>query len=91
MKTFLISYQLWGPETSDSYKKLIEKIQEFSSRAKPMKSVRLIKSTLDAWEIRDTLMPLLDPNDMLLVIEVNINHGASYNLSKTVSDWLDRK
>jgi len=88
MKTYLISYDLGVPETSESYKKLIAYIKSFDLWAKPLYSVWFVKSDKTAGEIRDGIKKFLDENDRLLVIEVVRNWGT-YNIEKEVTDWME--
>lgn len=88
MKTFFVSYDLGIPETHADYKVLASRIKLlYSSWARPVKSVWIIKSNKDAGKIRDEIKSVLDSNDKLIIIEVSRNWGT-YNISKEVTSWM---
>ncbi len=87
MNTLLISYDLGWPETSIDYKKLIDYIKTFSYK-KPLESFWFISTNKSSSDIRDELQKILDNNDKLLVMKVNWNWWASYNISRDVTDWM---
>ena len=88
MKTFLISYDLIGPETREDYIRLINHIKSFTYWAKPLKSVWFIKTDKGIAEVRNELKQYTDSNDKILVIDVtNANWGTS-NISAQVTDWM---
>jgi hypothetical protein len=88
MKTFLISYDLGVPETSEDYKKLIACIKSFGVWAKSLYSVWFIKSDKSSQEIRDKIRKETDSNDKLLVIEVTNSDWATVGMDKEVTDWM---
>lgn len=87
MKTFIISYDLSKPETSQEYLSLINMIKSVSNWAKPLESLWLIKSDLQALQIAERIKSVIDPNDKCLVIEVK-EDWAVYGVSQTVINWL---
>ena len=87
MKTFLISYDLGVPETSEDYKRLIAYIKTFSW-AKPLYSVWLIRTTKSVDKIRDEIKAETDNNDKTLVIDVTSADWATNGVSKDVTDWM---
>jgi len=88
MKTFLISYDLGVPETHSDYTALSSYLKSlYTSWARPVKSVWIIKSDKDAGQIRDEIKLILDPNDKLIVVEMSGNWGT-YNISKEITDWM---
>lgn len=86
--TLLISYDLGGPETSDSYKKLIEKIKALGTWAKPLESFWFVKTSDSASSVRDSLKPAMDSNDKLLVLDVTGVNWSSLNVSSDVTTWM---
>lgn len=88
METYLVSYDLGIPETSEDYKKVINYIKSFPSWAKPLYSVWLVRSNISAAQIRNDLSKLIDSNDRILVIRVTNTEWASWNISKDVTDWM---
>lgn len=88
LSTFLISYDLGGPETSAHYQSLIKAIQAMGAWAKPLESFWLIKTSNSASVVRTSLQGHLDSNDKLLVIDVTGANWSSYGLLKEVSDWM---
>lgn len=88
MKIFLISYDLGVPETHSDYIALSKHIKSlYSSWARPVKSVWILKSDKDAGQIRDEIKSVLDSNDKLIVVEMSGNWGT-YNISKEVTEWM---
>ena len=86
--TILISYDLGGPETSASYKRLIKAIEAAGILAKPLESFWLVKTPDSAVGVRDVLRQYLDANDKLLVINVTGDETAWVGLPKGIEDWL---
>lgn len=71
MNTLLISYDLGGPETSDSYKKLIDAIKNLgNNNCHPLESFWLVKTTCTAEDALNYLKGFIDANDLILVINV---------------------
>lgn len=88
MRVLLISYDLRGrDETSEDYKKLIEKIKSYGGWAKPHYSLWALATTKSVATVRDELLPFIDKNDRLLVIEAGKN-AAWFGLPDDVSNWL---
>ncbi|MFA9381487.1 MAG: hypothetical protein ACERKO_10560 [Acetanaerobacterium sp.] len=83
MANILISYDLNSP--GKNYDGLIEKIKTYSW-AKICKSTWAIHSNLTVAQIRDSLQPYLDKNDVLFVSPCD--NWASYNLPDAVVKWL---
>ncbi|TAL19297.1 hypothetical protein EPN90_03975 [Patescibacteria group bacterium] len=88
MKTFLISYDLMGPETREDYVQLITHIKSFTYWAKPLKSVWLIKTDKGIAEVRNELKQYTDSNDKILVIDVSGANWATSNISTQITEWL---
>ena len=92
MSVKIISYDLDYPEKFEDYEDLIGYIKSLGSWAKPLYSVWLVDTDKTASEIRDGAMRHIDNNDKLFVAEWNTDSGwASYNLPKSVTDWLSRR
>jgi len=88
MRVVLISYDLIGrDETSDDYKRLIEKIKSYGGWAKIHYSFWALQTSLSTKQLRDELAAYVDKNDRLIVIEAGRN-AAWRNLANDVSDWL---
>lgn len=88
MKTFLISYDLIGPETRDDYVRLINHIKSFTFWAKPLKSLWLVKTDKGIAEVRNELKQYADSNDKILVIDVTNANWATSNISSQITDWM---
>ena len=88
MKTYLISYDLRVPETSEDYQKLIKLIKGYSGWAKPLKSVWFIKTSKSVSEVRDELNKETDANDGLLVIDITGANWGTVGISTEVTDWM---
>jgi hypothetical protein len=89
MSVKLISYDLGVPETSQSYQDLIAYIKSLGDWCKPLYSYFLVDTNKHCSTIRDEAKAYLDTNDKFLVINSPVGNWASYNLSKTVTDWLN--
>ncbi|HBH46872.1 MAG: hypothetical protein A2445_05655 [Candidatus Jacksonbacteria bacterium RIFOXYC2_FULL_44_29] len=88
MSTLLISYDLGLPETYEDYKLLIQYIKSYSSWAKPLQSVWLIKTTKTSAQVRDEIKAKIDSNDKILVVDVTKTGWATFNVSKEVTGWM---
>ncbi len=88
MNTILISYDLQGPETSADYKKLIDRLREFSGRCKPLESFWLVRTEKTPAQITDILLPLMDSSDKLVALDVTNVDWSTYGLSEKTNDWF---
>lgn len=85
-KTISISYDLVTP--GRDYKALHNAIQQISPQwAKPLESQWLTVTTLDVGQVRDKLLPHMDRNDRLLVMDVGPGI-AWFNIVPKVVEWL---
>jgi len=91
MNTYLISYDLRVPETSEDYKKLIDHIKSYPSWAKPLYSVWLIKTDKTTAQVRDEIKNKTDANDRTLVLDVTGKSWASVGLPQEVVNWMKEK
>lgn len=83
---YLIGYDL--NQLGQRYSKLKDLIERlYPGWWHCLDSTYIIKTPLSAYEVRDSLGPALDANDVLLVIPVT-RGWASYNLGKQCADWL---
>lgn len=87
MNTYLISYDLRVPETSEDYKRIIAYIKTLGSWAKPLKSVWFVRTSMSSSQIREGLRNQSDLNDGILVVNVT-SDWATYGISKDVTDWM---
>ena len=88
MKTYLISYDLRIPETSEDYSRLIDFIKSYNYWAKPLKSVWFIKTNKTVNEVRDEIKNVTDQNDGFFVIEVTGSDWATFGINNEVTNWL---
>ena len=88
MYTYLISYDLRIPETSQDYKKLIDFIKTYQGYAKPLKSLWLINTSNSASQVRDDLNNQVDSNDGILVIDVTDADWATTGIHKNTTEWM---
>lgn len=86
MDSYLIAYRLNDPEKD--YSDLLDKIKEEYDTWYILDSTWLIKSNLNANQIRDSLKPYIDSNDKLLVVRLS-GEGAWVGFSSQASDWLE--
>lgn len=90
MKTYIISYDLLGPETRGDYVRLIEHIKSYTYWAKPLKSVWFIKTSKSVSEVRTDMKIFLDTNDKLVILDVTNTNWATYNIVTNVGDWMKK-
>lgn len=82
---YLVSYDLIGPNRD--YDKIIGKIKTYSSWARVLESVWVIKTDKTATQLRDDLFSAMDGNDKLFVAQLS-GSAAWYNLPEDVTSWL---
>lgn len=88
MNTYLVSYDLIKP--GKDYTTLIAHLKTYSNWAKPLESVWLVKSSLDASGLRDTIQRHTDANDKILIVKVTSETAAWVNLPSDVSEWIKK-
>jgi hypothetical protein len=86
MYTHLISYDLIRP--GKDYSKLIAFLETYTSWAKPLESVWLVKNNLTADQTRNQVQQHTDANDKIFVVTVTKESAAWVNLSSEVSAWI---
>jgi hypothetical protein len=82
----LISYDLNAP--GQNYDDLIEKIKSLGAWWHYLDSTWIVKTTQSAAAVRNTLTPLLDKNDELLVVDISTTSAAWWGFSERASKWL---
>jgi len=88
MNTILISYDLNGYESSQSYTNLINAIKKYSSWAKPLESFWLVKTNQTTEEVREALKPYLDANDEIMTVNVTGCAWSTHGVPKNITDWF---
>lgn len=88
MSTYLISYDLWWPETSKDYEELIKHLRTYWTRAKPLESFRFIKTAETLTTVRDKIEKYLDSNDKLVVINITWDDWWTIKIPKETTDWM---
>lgn len=86
MNTYLISYDLIRPHKD--YPNLIAHLKSYTSWARPLESVWLIKSPLTAAQVRNAAQAHMDGNDKMFVVDVTSRAAAWLHLSQELSDWI---
>lgn len=84
----LISYDLNRP--GQDYQDLIAAIKAYGNWAHVLKSTWLIRTTQTADQVSTDLRKHMDPNDNLLVIEVNPKNKQGW-LSRKFWNWMNGK
>lgn len=88
MKTYLISYDLGGPELRNDYSVLVTKIKSLGlGWAKVLQSVWLIRTNHEKEYIMTHLRSVVDINDKIIIMEVT-KDWMSLNLLKEVTGWM---
>lgn len=86
MSIQLVSYDLIKP--NKDYTQLITFLKTYTSWARPLESVWLVKNNLTAEETRNQIQKHTDANDKVMVVTVSGDSAAWVNLPKDVSDWI---
>jgi hypothetical protein len=86
MNTILVGYDLNKP--GKNYDALIAKLKTYPSWWHHLDSTWLLKTAQTATAVRDTLRPLIDATDELLVINVTGDGGAWAGIDAKGSQWL---
>lgn len=87
---YVVSYDL---HLIKDYVKVKEAIDQFSADwIKPLDSFYIIKTRLDAAQVREALMRSTDNDNSVFVVRVNLNEWASYGakteLTDKIKDWM---
>jgi hypothetical protein len=83
-----IAYDLIGTdETSEDYKKLIDRIKSLGACKKVEYSLWVSDTSMTPEDVRDTLRPYIDRNDKLIVMR-RVGGSAWAHLPDDVSKWL---
>lgn len=87
---YVVSYDL---HLIKDYVKVKEAIDQFSvDWIKPLDSFYIIKTRLDAAQVREALMRSTDNDNSVFVVRVNLNEWASYGakteLTDKIKDWM---
>ena len=87
---YVVSYDL---HLIKDYVKVKEAIDQFSvDWIKPLDSFYIIKTRLDAAQVRESLMRSTDNDNSVFVVRVNLNEWASYGakteLTDKIKDWM---
>jgi hypothetical protein len=86
MNTLLVGYDLNRP--GQNYEALTAKLKSYSTWWHHLDSTWLIRTDLDAVQLRDELKPLVDPSDELLVIDISGRAAAWTGLEPRAGDWI---
>ncbi len=81
-----ISYDLNSP--GQNYDSLIDEIKTLGNWAKVQKSFWYVNSSLTAAEAKDKLLPKIDSNDSLIVIDSTNNGAAWHGLSVEIANFI---
>lgn len=88
MTVHWVNYDL--NKTGQNYDKLINYLKSHQGWARPVRNSYLVKTSLNAGELRDGIQQHVDSNDAVLVIDISGGNWGSYNISKGVTDWLKK-
>jgi hypothetical protein len=84
-----VSYDLTSP--GQNYDTLIQEIKKLGGWDKIHYSLWYVKSELSAEQARNRLVPKLDKNDRLMVIDTKNNLCAWQNIPEGVSEFITAK
>ena len=86
MNIILITFQI---NAAENRKILIENIKKIGSWARITMTTYCVKvNGMTAIEIRDRLMPLIENECFLFVVEITKSSWGSYRLPEAVTNWL---
>ncbi|MFA9204792.1 MAG: hypothetical protein ACEQSD_12395 [Flavobacteriales bacterium] len=85
MTTYVVSYDLIK---NKDYTKITEAIKAYGNWCNPLESFYIIETALTSAQVLDNLKKFIDSDDQLLVVQCDLNHWTSINLSKAVTDWM---
>lgn len=90
MATYLISLE---QRTKRELSSLEKKIIQLSTHTPliPLKGMWLMQTDLTAEQVRDNLLIHVHAKDALLVIRVDVDNWASWNVHKNTEVWLNQK
>ena len=88
MKTYLIGYDL--NKSDKDYNSLIEKIKTYGTWWHNLDSTWIIKTNQSATQIKNTLAPLIDNNDELLVMHLS-GEFDSAGFKQKETEWLQQQ
>ncbi len=86
MNKILISYDLHKPVKD--YEELYRYLKGFGTRAKPLESLWMVKTSKSHIAIRDEIVAHIDKDDSIIVIDVSGDAMAWRGLGDKVSEWL---
>ena len=81
-----ISYDLNSP--GQDYEILISEIKSLGNWAKVQKSFWYVNASLSAAQAKDKLIPYIDRNDSLVVVDASNNEAAWYGLSDKAANYI---
>lgn len=87
---YVVSYDL---HLVKDYEKVKKAIDQFSADwIKPLESFYIVKTTLDAAQVREILMRSTDSDDAIFVIKADLHEWASYGanteLTNKIKNWI---
>ena len=89
MPSYLVTYDLSGPESRRDYERLYDAIKQISGAYAHLTESSWVvsSSTGPPSDIRDRLRQVMDDNDKLLVVELT-GRAAWYGLTDKQSNWI---
>jgi hypothetical protein len=85
VSVYVISYDLRKP--GRNYSKLFDAIRSVGGWCHALESFWLVKSNLRSDQLRQRLLPHIDNNDGLVVVEAS-SSWTSFGVSEQVASWL---
>lgn len=86
IRTLCVNYDLNRP--GQDYAALIAKIKAYPAWWHCLKSTWIIKAPLSHVQVRDQLMPFIDANDPLLVVDITADPMAWSGFDQKCAEWL---
>lgn len=86
MHTYLVSYDLIRP--GKDYTTLHTYLRTYGTRAKPLESMWLLKSSLGVEQLRNAIQEYMDANDKIFIVDITGKAAAWRNLSVEESAWI---
>ncbi len=86
MAVHWVNYDL--NKSGQDYDKLTTYLKSHNGWARPVRSSFFVDTELTAGELRDGIKTVIDGNDVVMVVTLNERSWGSFNVPKTVTDWL---
>lgn len=85
---YIVSYDLKAP--GRDYSSLYSAIKTGREWLHPLESMWIVWTTESASELYNSIHPMMDPNDLLFISEINPRNRQGW-LAKTCWEWMNQR